>query len=211
MWAILTEPEKRGGRWDEADFFAQGRAQLGAILSQLAPLGLPRRRELALDFGCGIGRLTQAACEHFERVVGVDIAASMIAGARARNRFGDRCSYVHNTRADLPFLADESVDFALSLLVLQHMRTELAAGYVAEFVRTLRPGGVAVFQVPYQGRPGHVATAATSNDEPLMEMHATPKERVVALIEAGGARLLACREDDGGGEGWRSYIYVVTR
>jgi SAM-dependent methyltransferase len=211
MWAILTEPDKRGGRWDEADFYANGRALVAAIVAQLRPFGLPQQRLAALDFGCGLGRLTQAACEHFDRVTGVDIAASMVEGARRRNRFGCRCEYVHNPRPDLAFAADASVDFVLSLLVLQHMRTELAQGYIAEFLRVLRPGGVAVFQAPHTGRPGFVAAGAPATGEPIMEMHATPLDRVEAIVQAAGARLGARRDDDGARSGWPGYVYVVTR
>ncbi|HZN40685.1 MAG TPA: class I SAM-dependent methyltransferase [Planctomycetota bacterium] len=207
MWAILTEPDKLGGRWDEGEFFANGRALVAAIVEQLRPLGLPRQQGLALDFGCGLGRLTQAACGHFDRVIGVDIAESMIDGARQRNRFGERCEYVHNTHPNLSFVASASVDFVLSLLVLQHMRTELAQGYVKEFLRVLRPGGVALFQAPYAGRD----CAFEMPGSAIMEMHVTPKERVGALVDAASARLVLCHDDDGGGAGWPSCVYVVTR
>lgn len=208
MWAILTEPAKYGGRWDEGEFFASGRALVAAIVEQLRAFGLPRQRGVALDFGCGLGRLTQAACNHFDRVTGVDIAASMIDGARQRNRFGERCEYVHNTRPDLGFVADGSIDFVLSLLVLQHMRSELGQGYVAEFLRVLRPGGVAVFQAPYAGRD---AAFETGVGDTVMEMYVTPKARVAELVAAARARLVVCRDDDGGGSSWPSCVYVVTR
>ena len=52
----------------------------------LAARGLPRARALALDFGCGAGRLSRALAAHFEHVVGVDVSASMIETARALNR-----------------------------------------------------------------------------------------------------------------------------
>ena len=208
MWAILTEPDKLGGRWDEGEFFANGRALVAAIVGQLRPFGLPRQRGLALDFGCGLGRLTQAACGHFDRVIGVDIAASMIDGARQRNRFGERCEYVHNTRTDLAFVAGDSVDFVISLLVLQHMSSGLAQGYIAEFLRVLRPGGVALFQAPYAGPDCWSGPAPGGT---TMEMNVTPKERVGTIVDAARARLVLCHDDDGGGAGWPSCVYVVTR
>jgi hypothetical protein len=45
----------------------------------------------------------------------------------------------------------------LTVLVLQHMRPEYATGYVREFLRVLRPGGVAFFQIPTEAR--HVPAA----------------------------------------------------
>lgn len=210
MWAVLTESDKRGGKWDEEEFFANGRALVDAIIKQLQPFGLPRGRQAALDFGCGVGRLTQAACQHFDRVIGVDIAASMIAAANNYNRFGVRCEYLHNTRPDLTAIADDSIDFVLTLLVLQHMRSELAQGYIAEFLRVLRPGGVAVFHLPYVHRDGYDAASASQASGPIMEMHATPKETIVHIIEECRGRLVACHDDTGNAD-WPSYVYVATR
>lgn len=211
MWAILTEHDKRGGKWDEAEFFANGRALVDAILEQLAAFDLPRQRLAALDFGCGLGRLTQAMAPHFEHATGVDIAASMITGACERNRHGARCSYLHNARDDLQVIDSASIDFVLSLLVLQHMRTEFAQGYIREFLRVLRPGGVAVFQVPYAARDGYEPGAVEHGNEPRMEMHATPRAVVEELVAAAGCRIVARREDDGVAENWPSCVYVVTR
>jgi SAM-dependent methyltransferase len=110
------------------------------------------RRGAALDFGCGVGRLTQALCRHFERAVGVDIAPSMIRLANQFNRFGDRCRYCLNEANDLRLFADDSFDFIYSNLVLQHMQPDYSKNYIKEFVRVLAPGGIAFFQLP--GLPG---------------------------------------------------------
>src|SRR5688500_10455568 len=97
LWAVLTRPDRRGRTWDEDEFFATGRREIAEVLGRLPELPgeSPRR---ALDFGCGVGRLTQALAERFDAVVGVDVAASMIEEARARNRVGPRCTYLLNER-----------------------------------------------------------------------------------------------------------------
>src|SRR5438445_9101994 len=50
LWAVLSDP--------------------ATLLYELGCL-IEVRREAALDFGCGVGRLTQALAPHFARVVGV--------------------------------------------------------------------------------------------------------------------------------------------
>src|SRR5262249_48837046 len=102
----------------------------------------------ALDFGCGVGRLTQALARHFETVVGVDIAPSMLRGARKYNKFGDRCQYVLNERDDLRLFESNSFDFIYSNRVLQHMRPEYGKSYLREFIRVLSPEGLLVFYMP---------------------------------------------------------------
>jgi len=115
------------------------------MLGEVEASGLRVPHHQALDFGCGVGRLTQALAEHFERVAGVDIAASMIARARQENRHGDRVRYVVNERSDLAGLGSERFDLILSLLVLQHMEPAYALGYVAEWTC---PGSVDTWVMP---------------------------------------------------------------
>ena len=87
MWAILTDAQKQGGKWDSGDFFQQGRTEIQGLLSELKDLGIPAAEGDVLDFGCGIGRLSQAFCEHFRSCTGVDISPHMIARAAEHNRF----------------------------------------------------------------------------------------------------------------------------
>ncbi|HET9051576.1 MAG TPA: class I SAM-dependent methyltransferase, partial [Candidatus Dormibacteraeota bacterium] len=101
-----------------------------------------------LDFGCGVGRLTQALAPHAERVVGVDIAPSMVERARALAAGIANVAFEVGDSGDLRGHPDGSCDLLCSFLVLQHIPTEIALGYVSEFVRVLRPGGVAVFGAP---------------------------------------------------------------
>jgi SAM-dependent methyltransferase len=148
MWAVLTDPAKRGGGWDPAAFLASGEHEIRTVFERLAGVGV-NAAELsrALDFGCGAGRLTQALAWRCERADGVDIAASMLELAERLGPPGN-ARFHQNTAADLALFADGSFDFVYSSIVLQHMNPGLGLGYIAEFVRVLAPGGVLVFQIP---------------------------------------------------------------
>jgi SAM-dependent methyltransferase len=102
----------------------------------------------ALDFGCGVGRLTQALAGKFSECDGVDIAPSMIARANELNRFGNRCRYHVNDRNDLALFGDDVFDLIYSDIVLQHIPPEFGAAYIRDFTGVLAPGGVLVFQIP---------------------------------------------------------------
>src|SRR5947209_9360837 len=147
MWSVLTLPDKKHGRWNRADFFRIGQEEIGDVLALLEEKGVrfPRRR--ALDFGCGVGRLSQALADHFDAVDGVDIAPSMIRLANNDNRHGNRCRYHLNESGDLRAFADASFDFIYSTHVLQHMEPRYARLYVEEFIRVLAPEGVAFFEI----------------------------------------------------------------
>ncbi len=148
LWAILTDPSKKGNKWDIDDFFKSGVEEIKGVMEYLEHLHLDVSRERALDFGCGVGRLTQALADYFKAVVGVDIAPSMINHARRFNRFGERCNYVVNQTDDLSIFKDETFSFVYSYIVLQHVEPKYALNYIGEFLRVLVPGGVVMFQLP---------------------------------------------------------------
>src|SRR5690242_6847927 len=120
MWVILTEPG-REGRWTPEEFFQAGRDEIDQLFARLVAMGIPIGRTTALDFGCGLGRLTQALCERFDRVYGIDISATMIAGAQSHNRHGERAMYFANDLDHLPMVPTGTVDLVYSRLVLQHI------------------------------------------------------------------------------------------
>lgn len=153
FWAVMAAEGKRGGGWDPVEFFATGRAEVEAVLAEIEDL-LPDRSR-ALDFGCGVGRLTQALARQFERVDGVDVAATMLELARRHDRSGGRCRFHLNPRADLALFEDGTFDPVYSNITLQHMPPPLARCYIEELIRVLRPGGLAVFQLAVDRRqPG---------------------------------------------------------
>ena len=113
MWAILTDPARKGRRWTAAEFFATGAEEIAAFMAEATALGLPRHRRRALDFGCGLGRLTQALATHSDSVLGLDVAPSMIEQARVFNQHGARVEY--RVQAEPPFtgVADRTVDSSI--------------------------------------------------------------------------------------------------
>jgi SAM-dependent methyltransferase len=214
MWAILTDPSKAGGRWDADEFFATGVREVGAFMEQAAAWGKPVARRSALDFGCGIGRLSQALAEHFDRVYGVDISSKMIELARQRNRKGARVEYVCNPAGDLSRFADGSIDMVLSWITLQHLRPRYAGRYIQEFLRVLAPGGLLLFQYP--SRPIGLGVrlarwrALLSRPRP-MYMNGMDRDEVVELLKRGGGRILNVSQDDKSIPGYHSFCYAVTR
>jgi len=93
LWAILSDPAKRHGGWDMEEFLATGQREIGAVLESAKRWDLPVRRERALDFGCGVGRLTRAMSSEFAVATGVDISGEMISLALAINADVRACSF----------------------------------------------------------------------------------------------------------------------
>jgi SAM-dependent methyltransferase len=112
-------------------------------------MGYPKRWRLALDFGCGVGRVTRALASHFEECYGVDISAKMLEKARQINQDIANCRFLLNNQPDLRIFPDQYFDLVYCKLVLQHFPTrKLIEEHIAEFCRTLGLGGLLVFQLP---------------------------------------------------------------
>ena len=234
FWAILASPDAHHGRWDVDRFFETGVDWVATILAHAQQLGRPIRRGTALDFGCGVGRLTRALTPHFERTYGLDVASTMITEARrldtARGRSG--AEFVLHDREDLSRYASGAIDFLVCLLVLQHLPSrEAIEGYLHEFVRVLSPGGVAVVQLPVQvpgARPGRVPLRTRGTRflravgvrptflyerlgwQPDMPMSGIPYEEAVAIFESAGGLLLDATPESSGPGGVVSRDYYVA-
>lgn len=224
MWAILTAPDKRG-KWDVEEFLASGRRGIDILLGELEAEGVAPAPGRALDFGCGLGRLTLPLADRFESVVGVDVSARMVEQARELAAGRDNVTYVHNTEPDLGCLESAQFDFICSLITLQHVPPEVACAYIAEFVRLLAPGGVALFQVPsrYEGPRlkralRHLPQSWISvlwrlvyRTSFYMEMNAVPRKRVEDIVARAGGTMLRVLPDRSAGNQWESWRYVVGR
>jgi SAM-dependent methyltransferase len=227
-WSVLTEPGKRFGGWDPNEFLRSGQTEIEGLMVAARELGLPRAHEAALDFGCGLGRLTRALARHFGQVWGVDISARMVERARELHRDVPNCTF-ETTHGTLAF-PDARFDLIYSVLVLQHLPSRAAIrSTVGDLVRVLRPGGLLCFQVPsrlplrrrwqLRRRLYGVLRAAGVGERTLYErcglhpirMNALAEREVQAIVAAAGGRMLACRPDAHAGPEMASRLYFVTR
>jgi SAM-dependent methyltransferase len=224
LWAILSSPDRRGNRWDLDAFFARGRKEIDGLFKSIHrhQLGIPRA--CALDFGCGVGRLTRSLAGRFDRVIGVDVAASMIQLARNLNSDLPNCEFVLNASDDLGCIESGSVDLVYSALVLQHIPPRYSVGYLREFVRVLSPQGLAVFQVIDQ--PGGSVAARLSRviPPPILEtyrhfrygrrrikLYQLPAERIQSALGAAGGQVVRRADIRDPVDRWKKIQYYVRR
>lgn len=220
LWAVCVDPDKRDGGWDDDEFLASGRSDIDPAVHRLDELGLAQDRGRVLDFGCGAGRLSNALAAHFERVVGVDISAPMLEEARRLDRSEGRIEFVLNERPDLSRFEDDSFDVVYTDLVLQHLPTDLAEGYVHEFARVVRPGGALVLGVPDSERRTFKGLVFKYVPWPLvalaqkvvlrypapMRMHTLSTARLAELLP--GSEIVAS-DEYWGGDHWRHLRHFV--
>lgn len=236
LWGILTLPDKMGNKWKLEEFFETGKKEIESLMTYLDSRNLPIKKNRVLDFGCGVGRLSQSLALYFYKVDGVDIAPSMIELANQYNQHAGKCSYFVNDKDDLSLFSDNSFDFIYSNIVLQHMDPVYAKRYIQEFYRVLVPNGVLIFQIPSEkkvnivnrtfkskvkfwiksrmsGKRRHVSYPVQfgGDETVVMEMNAIAKSEMVAFLKEIKFELIDVKLDFSTGSNWISYRYCVRK
>ena len=143
-FAVLTDERylrERMSPDDLRDFFASGDADIAHIFDLIErPDFAPKS---ALDFGCGVGRLTRALVKRIDRVAGVDVAPSMLRRARENVPAASFSSSIPNERFDL----------IVSLIVFQHIPVARGEALLDELLAHLSDDSVAALQFTFR-RPG---------------------------------------------------------
>ncbi len=149
--------------------------------------------------------------------------------ARKFNADRPQCEFVASASAIMPF-EDATFDFVFSVLVLQHLpKKSMILGYISEFLRVAKDGGVLVFQltneVPLrqriQGRR-RLWSLLTLLGVPRgwlfnmlgltpIQMNGISREEVEGFIAAQGARVKAVERYDRSEGRYHIYYYFVVK
>jgi ubiquinone/menaquinone biosynthesis C-methylase UbiE len=138
LYAVAAWPGKENGGWSKEEFYGVGASDWADFRDQWRHYW-PELGGIAVDFGCGAGRITHAMAADFKRVVGVDVSPEM--AVLAREASGQNVEVKIIDGIEIP-LGDASVDGVFTSHVLQHLEDASAVRLaLAEMARVLRPGG----------------------------------------------------------------------
>jgi 2-polyprenyl-3-methyl-5-hydroxy-6-metoxy-1,4-benzoquinol methylase len=230
LWAILSDPSKRLGRWQPGEFMATGERDVAHLLGVAERSARPLARARALDFGCGVGRLTRALASRFGEVIGVDISGEMIRQAEAGGTRVGNIRFVHDNTPTLVRVGPGTFDLVLSLFVVQHFPAVSAIAHtVGVLASRVGPGGVLILQVPapvplrhrlQPRRRLYRALAAVGVRRAFLQrrlgltpirMTGIPQVEVRAILLERGLTVLEVHTDVLAGTSMESNIYFATR
>lgn len=150
-------------------YFDAGKVR-GADGDQLTrPPPSSNHRGTALDLGCGTGISTLPLCDHFKRVIGVDVSESQLEEARKAGAKHEGLSYRVGLAHDLSFQEDGSVDLITIAQALHWVDTKK---FYPECNRILRPGGVIAaygYGIPILNKPEAQSVLLHYHDDVLGE------------------------------------------
>lgn len=130
-------------------FFATGEIYASSIFAVIEKnLGKPFSPEKAIDFGCGVGRLTIPLAKRCGHMTGIDISESVLkeATANAKN--------LGLKNVDFKLFNDTLIptgkfDFINTFIVLQHIVTERGMQIINDMLTALENGGIATLHVTF--------------------------------------------------------------
>jgi hypothetical protein len=109
-------------------------------------------------------------------------------------------------------------------MVLQHLPTNLAKSYLAEFLRVLTPGGILVVQIPARRVAKRFRYALTNifpwigsslrrlrGAPPRIPMRVIPRSQVEGIVAQGGGEVLEAAPDGASGPEFESIVYYVRK
>lgn len=190
----FSEPMNTGAReWDAETYDAVSDPQFEWGMEVLERLEL-RGDEVAVDAGCGSGRVTAELMERLPtgRVIAVDGSEAMV--AKARERLGDGADYLVSDLVELQL--DEPVDLVFSTATLHWIHDH---DRLFRHLRgALKPGGRLVAQCGGHGNvAAHTKAIVAAASDPDFGQHltgakapwnfASPEETEPRLREAGFA------------------------
>jgi SAM-dependent methyltransferase len=154
-FAVLTERRYLSAELDDEarrEFFESGEADVARLLAVAREQGGGDfEPKTALDFGCGVGRLTLALARRIGSVTGCDVAPEMVAVARENAAAAGAANASFVTSLDE--LHGQRFDFICSLIVFQHIPVKEGLEALERLLSLLAPGGIAALHFTTK-RPG---------------------------------------------------------
>lgn len=174
------------------------------------------RGALALDYGCGPGRMVRRLARTFARVDGVDISPEVLDVARRQcQHLSVQPRFLLTDGLGVPPEVVEAYDVAFSVICLQHICVHAIRRRIFESLfRALKPGGLLTFQMGYG--PGHFAMVdyydhfvdapGTNGTSDVSVLH--PGEIGADLIDIGFESLAYALTPTGPGDIHGAWIFV---
>lgn len=214
-WVTTIDKYRNDQLTDERldQFFSEGRRYaiklIDIIRKHVDPSFIPNR---ALDFGCGVGRITIPLSKVAQTVVGMDISDTMLAEAR-KNAEGNGFSNLSFVKGDDRLTGlDGTFNFIHSIYVFQHIPWSRGRVILQQMLQRLDDNGVLSLQFLISNTLSrrqrlkywtkvHIPLAKNifnllhrkKWDTPMMQLNSYNLNLIFEILRAGGCSQLICR------------------
>lgn len=204
FWGVLTMPEFRQDALTSESleaFYSSGRDHVEWLSGEVQRVfQTPLTSANALDFGCGVGRVTHAMTAVADHVTGMDISSGML--SQARKRENSKASFVDR-------LGNDRFDWLHSFIVFQHIPPARGLVILKDLLARLTPGGWATLHFTVARTDLHRGKTALARLKQWVRHRLLPDNRVsmfdydlgklVKTFHAAGIRQMTFLPTDHGG------------
>lgn len=186
-WSVITHEAYRTENLDsegKRKFYASG-SEHGHLLDLFAErCDITFRRDVCVEIGCGVGRVTRHLAGRFRKVIAIDISEGNLREARAmaeREQLANIEFVLLASPAELEQLPD--YDVLYSTMVFQHNPPPVQKYQLDVLLGKIRIKG-AFFVQAQTISPGYAFSIADYLCSPIetMDMHCLPMHEILALI-----------------------------
>ena len=200
-WSVVTQPQYYQDQFEanKQQFDISGDGLCYLFLSALRRNGVnPNEIQSIFELGCGVGRITAYLAKQFNKVIAADISLPHLDLAKAylaKEAISNvELLHLKNMQA---FDSLPQVDAVYTVITLQHNPPPVSAWILRNLLGSLKPGGVAYFQMPTY-KNGYLFEAERYLNTPppsTFEMHFLPQPDVFKIIAESHCHCLEVRED----------------
>jgi len=199
-WSVITDEKFRKTSIDSHidDFFVMGEGDIARVEAALARVGASLCEiESAMDFGCGVGRLSIPLAQKAKHVLGVDISAAHLREAKVNiETRGLRNIDLLRLKSLEDIRNLQKFDLVISLIVLQHNPPPVMLEILDTLCSHVRPSGYLCIQAQtYQPGYRYSVEEDLAGTSDKMEMHVLPQHLFLGTIQDRGLTVLEVTED----------------
>lgn len=222
-FAVSTFDKFKSENLDDAalaDFFQTGEQYVERIWQEITDnFQTDFQPQRALDFGCGVGRITLPIARRCEKTVGIDISEAMLREARQNAEKFDlkNIDFVKGDN-DLTKVTG-GFDFIHSFIVFQHIKPKIGEAIFKKFVQMLANDGIGALHFTYADNQSsrsqkirfrlyrdfpqiyQLRNLVRRRNEPLIQMYTYDLNRLLLILQENDCHKCQIRFSQHGAEG----------
>ena len=213
-WSVLSDEKFRIESFEthSQSFWDSGVFVLNELDDVINQHSISVNYGTVVELGCGVGRLTRFLAERFEHTIALDISPGNLEICRAETRTTK--GSVEPTLIQNPQELEKLPHFDLfvSYIVLQHNPPPIQYFVLNSALKLLRPGGLAMFQVPTMGMNYEfVVKNYLSEKAAEMDMHVLPFSAIFKIFKQNDLTCIDIKHDFQAGPAMLSNTFVAIK
>eukprot|EP01083_Nonionella_stella_P034005 93071_1 len=225
-WGVLTNDQYHLSNISanvREQFFLTGRDTIEhQVIPYLKQHNIILHGDNALDFGCGVCRISVQLARFFNTVYSVDISEHYLKECMKNAKHFKLNNIIPILNKGTIDLNGDTVDFIISLISIQHNPSEIQRLIIKQLLGLLNPNGVAYLHIPYgrnitskkeeilalEEKERMIKRAKT---EIVMQVHYTPRVVIEQIIQDQNCELVGFFATSKLGGNWLDAIFIIRK